>query len=226
MKYLLDVAILSAVALLSACNDSSSGHPASGPDNAAGEGHTARAASGEEERIEAALLDQISCRRPPQAGVAMTAMLRTHLIATTNDGGDGIGVFVPVRRLTLLGFDVVRMGGWQPDPEGGAMPPFSRGPGTSPPNHIFVTVRASEDQVRRALSGAGLTEAQYVPDHAQDAWVNSSGEVIQPQRLIPGPALQAGDYDLASNPVAGATTIACRASETDFEREVEAQFGG
>lgn len=156
----------------------------------------------------------------------MTAMLRNHLIATTNDGGDGIGVFVPTQRLTLLGFEVVRMGGWQPDPAGGAMRPFSRGPGTSPPNHIFVTVRASEEQVRRALSQAGFSEARYVPDYSQDAWIDSRGEVIQPQRKIPGAALETGDYDLASNPVVGATTIECSADEYDFQREVEARFGG
>lgn len=226
MKFTAFASIVGAVSLVSACSDASARPPVSRDDQSVDSSRASGAAIGPEARTEAALLDQISCRRPPQAGVAMTAMLRNHLIATTDDGGDGIAVFVPVRRLTLLGFEVIRMGGWQPDPAGGAMRPFSRGPGTSPPNHIFVAVKASEAQVRRALSDAGLIEAQYVPDHSQDAWVNSRGEVIQPQRLVPGPAIEAGDYDLATNPVAGATTIQCSASETDFEREVEAQFGG
>ena len=174
--------------------------------------------------IERALLDQISCKSPPQAGVAMSAMLRQQLIARTEDGGDGIRLFVPVSQMSLLGFPVVRLSGWQADPEGGAMKPFERGPGTAPPNHISITVKASEEEVREALIRLGIVEARYVPDESQEAWVGSDGKVVQPERLIPGPAVAAGDDEMASNPVAGTTTIACSAEAIDFDREVKAQF--
>ena len=174
--------------------------------------------------IEKALLDQISCKSPPQAGVAMSAMLRQHLIARTDDGGDGIRLFVPVSQMSMLGYPIVRLSGWQADPEGGAMKPFERGPGTAPPNHISITLKASETEVREALARLGIAEARYVPDENQEAWVGSDGNVVQPQRLIPGAAVTAGDDDMASDPVAGATTIVCSADTFDFDREVKAQF--
>lgn len=179
----------------------------------------------EQARIERALLNQISCVRPPQAGIAMTAMLRRHLIAKSNDGGDGIVLLVPVRPMSLMGFPIIRLGGWQADPAGGAMPPFSRGPGTAPPNHIFVTVKAPIESVRNQLKSLGIKEMKYVPDLSQDAWIDSRGELIQPQRKIPGPEIEAVDGNgYASRPVEGAVTIMCSAEEYDFSKDAEAQF--
>ena len=175
-------------------------------------------------RVEKALLDQISCKSPPQAGVAMSALLRQHLIARTDDGGDGIILFIPIAEMDLLGFPIVRMSGWQADPEGGAMKPFERGPGTSPPNHISITVKAGQAEVHQAFAELGVAEAKYVPDENQEAWVDSAGNVIQPQRLIPGHAINAGDDEMASNPASGATTIVCSADTYDFDRQIRAQF--
>lgn len=189
----------------------------------------AKAQSGRQvgpDQLEAALIDQIRCERPPLAGVAFSAMLRRHLIAETSDGGDGIKLFIPVRRMTFLGFEVVRLSGWQAGADGGAAPPFYRGPGTSPPNHISITVRASEQQVRDVVTRLGITEEAYVPDHSQNAWVTDSGEVIQPRRVVPGISIESGDMDLASNPQGGVTTLSCSADDYDFRRKVEADFGG
>lgn len=155
----------------------------------------------------------------------MSAMLRQHLIANTDDGGDGVRLFVPVGQMSLLGFQIVRLSGWQADEEGGAMAPFGRGPGTPPPNHISITVKASEAEVHLAISRLGLTEARYVPDETKEAWVSNDGTVNRPQRLIPGPSVVAGDDEMASAPVSGATTIVCSAEAFDFDREVKAQFG-
>ena len=104
------------------------------------------------------------------------------------------------------------------------MKPFERGPGTAPPNHISITVKANDAEVHQALARLGIAEARYVPDEDQEAWVGSDGKTIQPQRLIPGPAVTAGDDDMASTPVDGATTIVCSADTFDFDREVKAQF--
>jgi hypothetical protein len=175
--------------------------------------------------VEKVLLEQISCRQPPQAGVAMSAMLRSHTIANTDEGGDGIRLFIPVKQMTFLGHDIVRLGGWQADPSGGAMTPFGRGPGTAPPNHISLTVRGTVEQMRAVFSGLGISEAQYVPDHTQEAWVDSRGKIIQPRRLVPGPQIEAGDNDLAMHPLDGTVTITCSAEEIDFQRDIEARLG-
>ena len=177
------------------------------------------------ERTEAALYDQIKCEEPPQAGVAMTAMIHNGLIRETDDGGDGIVLFVPRRSVKLLGFEIVRLGGWQPGKEGGAMPPFARGPGTAPPNHIAVTVRASAPEVERALAKLGIEQGRYVPDLSEEPWTDSNGEIRQPQRFVPGPTVRSGDYDdggYVQKPLSSVATIECSANEYDFEREAEA----
>lgn len=176
-------------------------------------------------RVEKGLLNQITCARPPQAAIAMTAMLRKHLIAETEDGGDGIRLFVPVASFSLLGFPVVRVGGWQPGPDG-AMAPFYRGPGTSPSNQIIVTVKATEEQVRRKLASLGISEMRYEPDYSSNAWTDSQGEIHQPQRKVPGPEVTGIDGDgLVRHPLTGVTTIKCSAEDSDFEKDAEAQFG-
>lgn len=174
--------------------------------------------------VETALLSQLSCVRPPRAGIAMTAMLRRHAIAETNDGGDGIKLFIPVQPMSFLGFSVVRMGGWQSGVDGGAEPPFERGPGTSPGESFSLTVRGTVDDVKGKLLGLTLREATLVPDMNSNAWTDSKGEVIQPRRSVPGFSIVDGDDDMASSPVQGAVTITCSASENDFDREIEARF--
>lgn len=174
--------------------------------------------------LETALLDQLSCVRPPRAGIAMTAMLRRHIIAETNDGGDGIKLFTPVQPMSFLGFPVVRMGGWQSGADGGAESPFERGPGTSPGESFSLTVRGTVDGVKAALMGAGLREGSMVPDMGSNAWTDSRGEVIQPQRSVPGFSVVDGDDDMAKEPVQGAVTITCSAEDHDFDKDIQAQF--
>ena len=160
---------------------------------------------------EAELVNQLRCEEPAQAAVVITAMLRSDLVKETDDGGDGIVLFVPTRPLHILGFEVVRLGGWQPAEDGGAMPPFSRGPGTSPPNFISVTVKASAAKVKRALAAEGVQEGYYVAD--------SGGPT--PYRFVPGPTIRTGDDDYAQNPLSNVATIRCSADEQDFRREEE-----
>lgn len=176
--------------------------------------------------LERALLDQVSCARPPQAAVAINALLRRHAIAETDDGSDGIAFFVPTQPISLLGFDVVRLGGWQSAPDGGAMEPFARGPGTAPPTFISIAVRGSVAEVRSRLIAVGIKEAEYVPDYSMNAFTSSDGQVYQPRRLVPGAELKEGDNpdSYIENPVSGTTTITCSASEIDFQKELEAQF--
>ena len=179
-----------------------------------------------ESPLERALLEQVSCVRLPQASVAMNALLRRHAIAETDGGGDGIAFFVPTRPMSLLGFDIVRLGGWESSPDGGAMEPFGRGPGTAPPTFISIAVRGSVDEVRSRFLSVGIKEAEYVPDYSMNAFTDSDGKVYQPRRLVPGAQFAEGDNpdSYIENPVPGTTTITCSASEMDFQKEIEAQF--
>ncbi len=224
-KSLKFVAVLTTVFLLAACNkvQAEATQPTSNAINDATIQPVDNSLAG---RASVALLDQIKCVRPPQAAVAMTAMLSRHLIGETDDGGDGIAVFIPVQQIKLLGFDIVRLAGWQPDPSGGAMPPFSRGPGTPPPTFISVTVRASASDVRRELGRVRIREGRWVPDLSREVWVDSAGVPHAPQRLVPGPTIEDGDYSLVQNPLQGVVTITCSADESDFRKEIEARFGG
>lgn len=203
---------------LGACN--------SQPTEAAAEDIHAQSQHRAESPLEQALLDQVSCARPPQAAVAMSALLRRHAIAETNDGSDGIAFFVPTQPMSLLGFDVVRLGGWQSAPDGEAMEPFARGPGTAPPTFISIAVRGSVEDVRSRLIAFGIKEAEYVPDYSMNAFTSSDGQVYQPRRLAPGAQLEEGDNpsNYIENPIPDTTTITCSASEIDFQKELEAQF--
>lgn len=165
---------------------------------------------------ELALTDQLACREPPQAAVAVRAMLNNGMLQETDDGGDGSIVFVPIRPLEVFGMPVVRMTGWQADPAGGAMSPFLRGPGTAPPNFISVTVRGTLAEARSAIAKVGLSEERYIADPSQ-APFELQGEIRQPQKLIPGIAVEEGDEGFADPPLTGVVTFTCSASEFDFE---------
>ena len=135
-----------------------------------------------EGRTEAAIIDQLSCRKPVQAAKAINAMLRNGLLKETDDTGDGNFVYVPTKPLSVLGFPLVRVTGWQMmENSGDAMPPFGRGPGTPPDDHIKVTVQASSRQVRSAIKALGVREEGRRTDAA---WFN--GAVQFDRRRIPG----------------------------------------
>jgi hypothetical protein len=149
-------------------------------------------------RTEAALLSQLSCTSPPEAGIAVRAMMRNGLIRATDDGGDGVIVFEPTRRFLLLGFPVVRLEGWQQNPRGfGAVAPFGRGPGTAPPNYLSVTVRATADALRAAARREGLREAS-------DGWSGYSSGVEGA-----GFTVEEGESFNVSRPLQGVSRIEC-----------------
>lgn len=175
-------------------------------------------------KVELALLQQLRCQRPAQASLIMGGMLRQQIIAETDDGGDGVVLFVPVKPIKLLGFPVIRMGGWQSDEAGEVMPPFYRGPGTPPPNHITVTVLGSLNDVREKFSEQGIAEGGWVPDKTRAVEVLEDGTMTAPHRRTPGPIFEDGDHELTSSPVQGAVTIECSADQSDFDKDVTAQF--
>ena len=165
-------------------------------------------------RTEAAILDQISCRQPPNASLAVRAMLRNDLIEETNDGSDGSIVFVPKKSLTFLGFPIKRITGWQANPEGDAMPPFFRGPGTAPPSFFSITVKGSPADIRKKALAHGLREAKYVDDPDEEPIV-IQGETTQPQKKIAGFEIEGGDMSFVETPLNGVATISCSMFEYD-----------
>lgn len=222
-SYIVQVTLVSL--LLAACSQSETGAQAATNDAISKEANETAPENLATVKIGNALFEQIKCIRPPEASIAVSSMLKNHLIARTNDGGDGIGVFVPIKAMKLLGFDVVRLAGWdsEPDAEGGN--PFSRGPGTAPPNHISITLKASASDVRHRLSNLGIAEGYYTEDNSQEAWIDSNGQSHLPQRFVPGPVVREGDYDgYIQHPLSGVTTITCSANEDDFKKESQAQF--
>lgn len=167
------------------------------------------------ERTEAALLDQVSCRSAPQAGKAISTMLEKKLVRSTNDGGDGSLLYVPTTSLTVLGYQIIRITGWEADQEGRPVRPFSRGPGTAPPNFIELTLKASANQIRQNALAAGLSEAKYVDDPTQPAF-ELQGQMRQPHKKVPGFEVEDGDSNLASSPHRGVSRISCSANSLDY----------
>jgi len=139
----------------------------------------------------------------------MLELLRDRLIRHTNYGEDGIEIFVPTRPLRLLNFEIVRFAGWQGRDDGGALPPFHRLPGTAPPEHIAVTVRASADEVHQELARRRIKEGRYVAVSSDPSGMS--------RRLAPGPQVSAGDYEYGVHAkLRGVTTIECSATKYDF----------
>lgn len=207
-KVLISAALCCAAFSLTACGD--------GPAEAETTGAEQRAASAAPENpIERALLNEIRCARPAKAAFVMNGLLRRGLIALSpRDGGDGIGVFIPTEPMSFLGLDIVRLSGWQSGSDG-AMPPFSRGPGTAPPEFFRMIIRATPDQLRAALSSRGIKESQLIAN-------TLSGST--PYRQTPGPQIEEGEQDAIEHPQQGVTSIQCAASDHDFEEELEASL--
>lgn len=168
-------------------------------------------------QMEALVLDQISCRVPPQAGIAVRSMLKNNFLRHTNDGGDGTIVFVPTQPIELLGFPIVRISGWQMSDlgDGSAVAPFERVAGTAPPNFFEVVVKGAADDVRQAALKAGLQESTLVDDESMQPFL-LDGQMRQPQRQLPGFAVAEGDNEFVQSPATGVATISCAASEHDF----------
>ena len=145
----------------------------------------------------------------------MDGLLRRGVIALSpRDGSDGIGVFIPSEPMSFLGFDIVRLSGWQSNSDG-AMPPFSRGPGIAPPEFFRLALRATPDQIRATLSSRGIKQSLLIPNTLPGS---------TPYRQTPGPQIEEGEQDAVEHPQKGVTSIWCAASDHDFEEEIEASL--
>lgn len=168
------------------------------------------------ERTEEALLDQISCRQPPEAGFAITAMIKNGLLRETAGGGDGSPVFVPTKAMQFLGFSISGVTGWQPGPNGEPVRPFFRGPGVAPRNFIAVSVHGDIEDVKGAVLKAGLQEAKWVDDPNRSPF-ELAGEVRQPQKQIPGVEFDGGGLSAKEEQLPHITTLTCMANDSAFE---------
>ena len=180
-------------------------------------GTSAKAEDAIAQQMEALVLDQISCRVPPQAGIAVRNMLKNQFLRHTNDGGDGTTVFVATQPIELLGFPIVRISGWQMSDvgNGSVVEPFERVAGTPPPNFFEVVVKGAAEDVRQAALKAGLSEATMVDDESMQPFM-LDGQMRQPERQLPGFAVADGDNEFVQSPATGVATISCTASERDF----------
>ena len=116
------------------------------------------------DRTELAIFDQISCKKPPEAAIAIRAMIRNGIIKDSGAGADGSPYYVPMKPLKMLGFSIVRITGWQADKDFIPMKPFGRGPGTLPPNFFAISVAGDIGEVRDKLRQANLDKSVSVED--------------------------------------------------------------
>ncbi len=116
--------------------------------------------------VQAALDQQMLCHHNPQSGRVMRALIANNMIAETERGGDGSTVYKATALITVLGHQVVAMRGWEGD-ESGAVKPFWRGPGTSPPLFLEVSLSGTKSEIEQALQQAG-SEAELNENAADD----------------------------------------------------------
>ena len=88
-----------------------------------------------------ALEDQLACLGPPKPALAIRAMIKNSLVAKTKYGADGSPVFRPTGNLTVYGSKVLFVSGWEMEGDR-VREPFWRGPGTTPPLFLSVTIDA------------------------------------------------------------------------------------
>lgn len=127
----------------------------------------------------------------------MRTMLKNGLIQQIDGGSDGSVLFQPTDTMKVFGFPVVSLTGWQADKDG-AMKPFYRGPGTSPPNFIAVAIRASMEEAKAAVLARGFREERYVEDHTPGA--------TAPYRQEPGVSFEEGEH---YDDTPGVVTLMC-----------------
>lgn len=93
-----------------------------------------------------ALEDQLTCLNPPRPGLAIRAMIANGLIKKTKFDADGSPIFAPTGGLYVFGKRVTFLTGWEM--EGDTLrAPFWRGPGTSPPTFLSVTLDTTPEDV-------------------------------------------------------------------------------
>lgn len=108
------------------------------------------------DRTNAALLDQIRCRKSPQTARAINAMLKGRLVRyAANESG--VYVFRPTAPLTFLGLKIRYIGGFDCcEMFRGA--PDSVMAGAAPPVFIEIGVAAPARELRKRALAAGLIE--------------------------------------------------------------------
>ena len=159
-----------------------------------------------EGRTEAAIIDQLACKKHPRAAKAINAMLRNKLLEETEDSGDGNFVYVPIKPLSVFGFPLLRVTGWQmKEDSGDGEPPFIRVPGTPPPNFFAVTVRANPRQIRSALAALHILEETQQAD-----WDRGI-------KRIPGVVIRDGDMWEVKKKLSGVVTLECSTNPIDFD---------
>ena len=117
-----------------------------------------------EERVAAALQDQLKCDGPPEPGKALRALKSLGFIGPKpKEVVDGMTIWTFAKPVSVFGYKAVQVTGWEDKPDGVF---FWRGPGTAPGLHLTVVVegdaKAVEASVRRA-AGTRISVEREAP---------------------------------------------------------------
>jgi hypothetical protein len=120
--------------------------------------------AGGSDPVSLALMDQLKCASNPEPGKAFRALrTRGYIGPKPKLGVDGMSIFDVVRPVTVFGYKVLEITGWE---ENGDKAFFWRGPGTPPPLNIQVVVEGDPKVVRSELArrvgkGPSVVAASY-----------------------------------------------------------------
>jgi hypothetical protein len=147
-------------------------------------GHPVRAAI--IARTEAALVDQMRCRKPPQVAETINGMLKNGLIRYVEDQ-NGSYRFRPTVPMTFLGLRITDIAGF--DYTGFDGTPGSQMLGPAPPEYLEIGIAAPVDELRRRARRAGLVE----DDKRPGLKIASGNEVLAGMRGAPASSIECGD---------------------------------
>lgn len=122
---------------------------------------------------EEALEKQIGCQTGVEPRKAVMAMLKNKMIVETGDGWDGADYYRPTGSMTVFGFQVVKITGWDQSIFAGKDIFWYAGSGTAPPTFLEVRVAAQPNDVRESLVKFGLS-ADIVGEMQDDAEVGTT----------------------------------------------------
>lgn len=92
------------------------------------------------------LQDQLTCTSNPEPGKALkTLRTRGYIGQKPKLSIDGMNIYAVVKPLTIFGFRVLEVSGWEPN---GDPSLFWRGPGTAPPLNILAVVDGDSSVVK------------------------------------------------------------------------------
>ena len=96
-----------------------------------------------------ALQDQLTCASDPEPGKALKALrTRGYIGLKPILSIDGMNIYKVVKPLTVFGFRVLEVTGWEPNGDSSL---FGRGPGTAPPLNIQAIVDEIPSLVKSKL---------------------------------------------------------------------------